>query len=268
MLLRRFLRLLPAIAALLALPAAASAQAIPIERVIGGLPNALTGANMGEIFQNVMLSFVGLADVVGLFMIVRAGLKLTIGQGEDEMGKAKKTIGAVAGALILLNLVPILQVAFLSYAGGGGGIIAGEIEGLVSFLETFAGGAAIIYIVVSGIRAVTSWGGEDGISYLKKTFYGVIAGVVVIAAKFAIRTAVYEAHEPSGLITIIVRIITNVLALGALVATVVIIYAGLLMIVNFGKDEQYTRAKNLVFRVAIGLVVILASYAIVTLVIG
>jgi hypothetical protein len=33
--------------------------------------------------------------------------------------------------------------------------------------------------------------------------------------------------------------------------------------VNLGKDEQYTRAKNLVIRVAIGLIVILVSLALV-----
>jgi len=65
-----------------------------------------------------------------------------------------------------------------------------------------------------------------------------------------------------------VKIINVVLGIAGLLAVTAVIYAGLLMIVNFGKEEQYSRAKGLVIRVGIGLVVILSSLAIVNLVIA
>ena len=46
-----------------------------------------------------------------------------------------------------------------------------------------------------------------------------------------------------------------------IVAVAVMIFAGFLMIVNVGKDEQYQRAKGIIIRVAIGLLVILSSVA-------
>jgi hypothetical protein len=63
------------------------------------------------------------------------------------------------------------------------------------------------------------------------------------------------------------RLIQAILGLGAFAATIVLIWAGLLMILNLGKEDQYTRAKTLVIRVAIGLIVILVSLAVVQFVI-
>jgi len=238
-----------------------------IQHVGGALPNAIGATEFGSIYLTIIESFVGLVSVTGIFMIVRAGFALTASQDEGQLEKTKKTIIAVSTALIIINLAPRVAEAYLSYQSGGAGILDTEIRGLLSFFETVAAITAIIFMIVSGIRAVISYGGEDGLAHLKRAIFGIGAGILLIAVKLLILNAVVIERTPTGLLFIISRFMQVLLGFGAFVATIVLIWAGLLMIVNLGKDEQYTRAKNLVVRVGIGLIVILISFALVRFVI-
>jgi len=238
-----------------------------ISHVAPTLNSGIGGAEFGNIFLVMIQSFLGVVNVVGIFMIVRAGLTLTASQEEGQMEKTKKTIGAVAASLIIINLAPRVAQAFMAYQGGGAAILESEIQGLLNFVESVAAITAIIFIIVSGIRAVASYGGGDGMEHLKRVILSVGAGLLLIALKLLVLDAVIIERTPSGLVVAIARIVRAILAMGAFVATIVLIYAGLLMIINIGKDEQYTRAKSLVLRVGIGLLVILTSMAIVQFVI-
>ncbi|MDD4628852.1 MAG: hypothetical protein PHE68_05705 [Candidatus Peribacteraceae bacterium] len=235
---------------------------------VGSAVGGEEGGDLGEIYLNIMMAFLVIVNVVGMIMITKAGVMLAAKQGEDQIGAAKKTIGATAAALIILNLTPVLTTAISTLGEGGGTLISQEVIGLSDFIDTIAGSVAIVAIIISGIKAVTSYGGDEGTTHLKRTALAVIAGIIIIGAKRLIFSSVAESHTPGGLLEIIVTVVNIVLSLGALLATTAIIYAGLLMVVNFGKDEQYTRAKNLIVRVGIGLVVILSSAAIVNLVIA
>ncbi|MDD4286724.1 MAG: hypothetical protein PHN33_00030 [Candidatus Peribacteraceae bacterium] len=239
-----------------------------IQHVGGALPNAIGSTEFGGIFQTIIASFVGVASLVGIVMIVRAGLALTVSQDEGQFEKTKKTIIAISAALIIINLAPRVAEAFLAYQSGGAGIIDTEIRGLLSFFETVAAITAVIFLIVSGIRAVVSYGGEDGLAHLKRAIFGIGAGILLIAVKLLILNAVVVERTPSGLLSIVSKFMQVLLGFGAFVATIVLIWAGLLMIVNLGKDDQYTRAKNLVIRVGIGLIVILVSFALVRFVIS
>lgn len=234
-----------------------------IQHVGGVLSSGIGGAEFGSIYQTIMESFIGLVTLAGIAMIIRVGLSLTVSQDEAQLEKAKKAIISISAALVLINLAPRIAEAFLAYQGGGAGIIDTEIQGLLRFFETVAAITAIIFIIVSGIRAVTSYGGEDGTAHLKRALISVGAGILLIAVKLLIVDAIVTERTPSKILLIISTLIQAVLGFGAFVATIVLIWAGLLMIVNLGKDEQYTRAKNLVVRVGIGLIIILVSLAIV-----
>lgn len=250
------------------LPALAITFEDTIQRVAGTLNPGLGGAEFGSIYRVMMESFIGVVSLVGTLMIVRAGLALATSQEEGQLEKARKVIINVSVALVLLNLAPRIAEALLAYQSGGPGIIEQELIGLLNFFETVAAIAAVVFIIVSGIRAVTTYGGEDGPAHLKRTLIGVGAGILLIATKQLIVRAVVTERNPNAILSIIKTFVEAVLGLGALVATIVLIWAGLLMIVNLGKDEQYTRAKTLVVRVGIGLIVILSSMAIVQFVIS
>lgn len=239
-----------------------------IQHVGGALPNVIGSTEFGGIFLTIIQSFLGIVTFAGILIIVRAGLTLTLSQDEGQFDKAKKTIIAASVALIIINLAPRIAEAYLTYKSGGPAILDEEIRGLLRFFETLAGITAIIFLIISGIRAVVSYGGDDGTTHLKRAIIAIGAGILLIAVKQTILNAVVIERTPSGLLSIVSKIVQVILSFGAFVATIVLIWAGLLMIVNLGKDEQYTRAKTLVVRVAIGLIVILTSLAIVRFVIS
>lgn len=238
-----------------------------ISHVSGTLVSGIGGNEIGSIYASIMRSLVIGIDVAGVVMIARMGFTLTFVQGDDQLTKARKTIGYVTTALILINLALPMRDAFIAYQTNGAEILTVEIIGLLRYFETMLAIAAILFIIISGIRAVTTYGKEDGPEHLKRTIFGVMSGIALITVKTLIVNAIVVERTPAPLLAIIKSFLLIVLGFVALAATVVLIWAGFLMIINLGKDEQYTKAKALVGRVAIGLVVILVSMAVVQLVI-
>ncbi len=77
---------------------------------------------------------------------------------------------------------------------------------------------------------------------------------------------VYEGgigDDPSqGVAQIVALIINSVLGLLGVIFLVLIIYAGFLWMTATGNDEQVTKAKNILIRAIIGVIIIVAAYAI------
>ena len=61
----------------------------------------------------------------------------------------------------------------------------------------------------------------------------------------------------------IVQIANSLLTFAGLLCAAVIIYAGILMALNFGNEEQYSKAKGIILRAAIGLLAVGASLAVI-----
>ena len=51
------------------------------------------------------------------------------------------------------------------------------------------------------------------------------------------------------------------------IAVAIVIYAGFRMVMSFGNEDDYNNAKSLVFRVLIGILVLLISYSLVAIVV-
>lgn len=70
------------------------------------------------------------------------------------------------------------------------------------------------------------------------------------------------------LTTLVVQITNYVLGFLGLAAITAIIYAGILYVVNFGNDDQTGKAKSIITYVAVGVMVIILSYAIVNVLVA
>lgn len=109
--------------------------------------------------------------------------------------------------------------------------------------------AAPAALAVSGVESATG-----GLNTTAKQGYGVND-----------TTALYP---PGGLSAIIGRIIGAVLSFVGVIFFILLIYAGFLWMFAMGNEEKVTHAKDMIFAAAIGLIVVLAAYAITTLVAG
>jgi type IV secretory pathway VirB2 component (pilin) len=166
----------------------------------------------------------------------------------------------------------IVHENLLEDPGTTASYLGAEIRGVFEWVEVPLATIAVLMIIVSGLRAVTSWGSDDGLRQLRRTVFAVVIGFTIIAFKYAFSAAILidpgtpESGTPTPIMDAIVRMVNGALSYMALIAVVMVIVAGIMMILNIGNDEQYSRARNLIIRVAIGLLVIIASWAVVNMV--
>ena len=253
--------------------------------VSGGLPSF--GGGMQAIVSAVSLiikQLTLLVDVLATLMIVAAGLKLIYRAADDQMEAAKRTIAGSAVAVMLVHLTPRFVDAFYGQSGAAGGtvlegnvsegasVLSAEVLGIVAWAEVIVATAAVLTIIISGLKAIVNYGDESGVQQLYRTVFAVVAGILLVVLKRIIVATFGLPTEGIGLpgspnisraIAKGVDIVEGLLLFTALVAVAVIVYGGITMILSIGKEDQFGNAKNLVIRVSIGLVVILVSLMLV-----
>ncbi len=217
----------------------------------------------------------GLLYVIGVFLFVRAGLRLINSQDEDKLNRAKRTIASTIVGIMMAHLTLRLVAAFYTPGGAlnpevGAQILSLEIAGILNWLASLAAVLAILMLVAEAIKAVSSFGKEDGTKEMKETVYGTVLGIGMIVVSGAIKLALglmpgavpvaYPANpDPTPAILRGVEVLMYILSFLALVAIGIIVYAGILMIISPGNDDQYSKAKGIITRAVIGLLVILLS---------
>lgn len=219
--------------------------------------------------------------VVAAFLLVWYGFMLVNSQEEEKLQKAKRMVGASIAALMILYFPFHFITAFYGTGAGAGqaihnplgsaAIVATEIAGIVLWLETIVAVLAVTSIIVSGILAVTSYGKEEGRMQFKHTVSAVLFGIVLIALKqvilltFGLQAGPALPGPPTMVFALvrIVQLVNALLGFAGFLAAAVIIYAGITMALNFGNDEEYSRAKGIILRAVIGLFAIMASLAVI-----
>lgn len=109
-------------------------------------------------------------------------------------------------------------------------------------------------------------------SLIKKVTGATAVASLYVNNTFAQGNALFEkgvapnAVSQQDLATSITTIINYFLGLLGLVAVAFLIYAGVLMVTAGGNDEQVTKARKIITYAAVGIVIILLSYTIVSFV--
>lgn len=247
-----------------------------------------TGAEaIYAIIDVLYIGFKTLITLIAVLLIIRSGLRLIYRAVDEQVERSKRVIGGSIAALMLVHLAPVLVKAFYGKLGqegeawtGGVGVgvivLSDELYGLLLWAQVLIATIAILMIVVSGLKAITSYGSEQGVTQLRRTVFGVIAGLLIISLQGAIKETLGLPALGAGLgaptaipiITAVIALLNGLLLFSGLLAILVGVYAGIKMVISAGNDEQFNSAKSLLLRVGIGLVVIFSSFALVNLVIG
>jgi hypothetical protein len=245
------------------------------------------GSNFGSIISTVAGSFVPLVLTAGSLAIIIAGFFLTVTGNETQVATGKRVLIAGIAAIILVKVGPaflsaLIGVGFsvtpgtlapsgttiLSNPLGSGGIISAEALGIIDFIAVPLGILCVVMIIISGVRAIANFGSEDGVTQLRRTVLFVVAGFILVASRvflggFVTFSGLTATAAPTNIITKMLDIVSAIIGLIVVLAVAMLVYAGILMIANVGKDDQYAKAKGLIVRVAIGLIILLASGGIV-----
>jgi hypothetical protein len=258
------------------------AHAQSISAIANGVANGLLGQFGGGGFTGIAEFLRGrillILSPVGIFLVVRAGLKLINSQDDDKLTKAKNTIAATCVGIMLAFISDRLVMAFYAPGGtwnrgtssAGAAILATEILGILNWSTVFIAVLGVLMIIVSGLKTISTFGGEDT-GPVKRTVSGVATGILMITTSGAVKLALGllpdvapslpGAGSPDPVIDRGVDIVLAILGFTSLIAMAVIIYAGMMMVLNFSNEENYTKGKSLIYRSVIGLAVMLLSGA-------
>ncbi|TSC59552.1 MAG: hypothetical protein Greene041662_424 [Candidatus Peregrinibacteria bacterium Greene0416_62] len=262
-----------------------SALAMDVSGAIAAVGPTLSagGGNFGGIVKSVAESFIPLVAGAALLAMTISGFFLAISGNEQQTTMARRVFLSSLAGLALINLASIFASSLISntfsvdpatLAPGGSSILSNptgsatniqtEALGLVAFLEVPLGILCVIMIIISGIRAIANFGSEDGVAQLRRTVLFVVAGFILVFSRISLGTGI-ASGSPTNIINLLLSTVTKIIAFAGAIAFGMIVYAGVLMVVNIGREEQYTKAKTLILRVGIGLIIIFASGGIVYL---
>lgn len=267
---------------------------------VGGGANlsAFGGADPVGLIIILSSQLVGLVDVVAGFFLVISGLRLVYRASEEQVEHSKNRIAASIVAIMLAHLTPILvdviygpNLGVLGFIFGttrfesltnistGIGLANVEVCGIIRWIEVPIATIAVLVIIVSGLKAVVSYGSEEGVTNIKRTVLAVAAGGILILARIAIMSSLGLTMTCAGpampgsattapILAFALNLVNGLLAFLALVSVGIIVYAGIMMILTMGSEEVFGRMKSLIIRAAVGLTICLASYSIIFFVFG
>ncbi|TSC78982.1 MAG: hypothetical protein G01um101425_828 [Candidatus Peregrinibacteria bacterium Gr01-1014_25] len=225
--------------------------------------------------QGILEGVQPLIAVIATLILVRAGFVLVYRGSDEELASAKRSVASSITAIVLIFLAPrLVDMFYGGYRVGTPGsaiedpithaaILSTELYGFLQWILVLLAAGAVTVIIVSGLRAITSFGNEEGMAQLKRTIAGVIGGIVLLLFTEAIILALGLGGgrpSPGPILARAVDILNSLLLLLTLTAVAVIIYAGIRMILSVGQEETFGAMKNLIVRALIGLAIVLISF--------
>lgn len=134
---------------------------------------------------------------VAVLYIVRSGLKLVTGGGEEQMTKEKQTLFTAGIGLVLVMLSDqfVRKVFYVLPEEASTNSInptvdaeagVNEIIGATNLLVTFAAPVAILGMVIGALMMIASGGKEDMVAKGKKLFFNAVIALIVIYGAFGL----------------------------------------------------------------------------------
>lgn len=144
-----------------------------------------------------------------------------------------------------------------------------QIRGVYNFIEVFIASIAVLVIVISGFRLVTSAGEEEVIGKQKKRIGFAVAGLVLVGvSEFIVKEIVFPESGTRGVapgqgIKLISMITNFVSAFVGTLSFVFMVYGGWMYVISRGNQEQMEKAKKIIIGAIIGIVIAFAAFGIV-----
>ena len=254
----------------------------------GSSPATAAGAIATFIMPVISLA-VYLAGIFAVIFLIYAGFKYISSQGQEEQAKQAKaqiTYAIVGLAVVILSVVIVTAISGrlnISYPYGqpegtytSGDLVAG-IYNVVETLLYLVGIFAAIFIIVAGVKYITSGGDEEAARTAKRQITYAVIGLIVVFTSAALINYTFQNVSIAGTVTpflgtsadlidSIVRIVNTFLTLVGIFAAIFIIVAGVKYIASGGDEEAVRSAKRQLIYAILGLAVVIISSALVNLV--
>jgi len=227
-----------------------------------------------------------IASWFAFLMIIIAGFRLVISQAEDALTTARRTIlASIIGLFLMFLTEPVVDAMYGGYVLApatavsnpilSANILSIEILGVLRWGETLVAIVAVLLLIVQAIAVFGSFGQEETIRKAYRAVFYTVVGILLlvfdraIAAVFGYNTigALPGAPNAGIFIVEIFGLLRFFLIFVAIIVVAVIVYAGFLMLLNFGNDDFITKGKGFLLNAGLGLLLIVVSYVIVSTII-
>ncbi len=172
-----------------------------------------------------------------------------------------------------------------SVSGGISGFIWTIVLNVIEMALVIAAYIAIFFIIYGGFQFITGGASSDTVARARKTIFNAVLGLVISLGAVAITNYIFGIFaQSSGSATIngetidgiqvisgellLKNILNIVYFIAGTVAVIVIIVAGMLYVTSSGDSGRVSKAKNLLTYSIVGLVIIIAAFAITNFIIG
>jgi hypothetical protein len=263
-----FLRLLPSLGFLL--PGIAHAQIVPCP--LGAIVPCGVGGAVGvstfvgtEIIPAAKIAFAGIMLIFFVYyairLILESGEESTVTEIKGAYGQAVTGAVFVSVAGLFVASVGNSASATLINSQQGGPIW--EIFGtMITYGKWLMGTLVLVFVTFQGVRLIILHGEESELEKQKQRFFNGLIGVAIVLLASAIVNTVVGSNagilggEAKGLANFLLEVF------GAL-AVLSLIVSGIFLVVS--TDEALKdRAKKAVFASVVGMIVVFASYMIIT----
>ena len=250
--------------------------ALPFLMPVGSLCSGNTGCGFVEIAAGIVDRFRPLLTAVGLLMIVIFGYRMIVSQEDDVLTKARAVMSGTIAGLIMVWLIDPFIHAFYGYAGevpqgamgAGAAVLTTEVNGIVNWVLVIVAALAVMMLILAALKAIAQGTSEEGIGNMRKSIFAVVLGIILLVFRFILSDGfVQSTGNPAPILAAALRPVSFVMGLLAMIGLIVVVYAGFLYVLSFGREDQATKAKGLLIRAALGVIVILVSLGLVNFVI-
>lgn len=215
-----------------------------------------------------------------LFIVLSAIRFLAAGGKDDVIAQNKKSIIWVLGGIVVMqvaeSIVGVLYGEYgiyrtiSEYQGEVPDDVRQKIaEPLIRYFLTFVAAVAVFMIILSGLRMIIANGDDAKIKKQQQVLLWAIIGLVIILIARPVVDAIfgYEVFKPnpSKAISIITQVANYMMSFAAIVSIIIIVYAGILMIMNFGNDATVQKARKMIRWVIIGLIFMISAYTLIVM---
>ncbi len=232
-------------------------------------PTPCSGGNcLVEIVDVLRMNVFQFTGVLGAIFIMVAAIRLLTKSSEDEIANARRSVMTVMIGVILavLSNIGFLRRAIVEVDNDKAILaLCGEFLGIISVIVGIAGLLAVIVIAITGIRSLITFGEGDAGGDMRHAVGGIVVGAFILGLKQFVFPAIgiddtqcvlLGVVSPVGLVAKVLEIVFKVFQYLEVIAIFIIVVLGILMIVNLGNEEQLSKLKSYLFRLAIGFIVL------------
>ncbi|MEI7511084.1 MAG: hypothetical protein WCJ84_02920 [Candidatus Peregrinibacteria bacterium] len=251
---------------------------------------------IGEVTSTIFLLIKSLLGVIAVGWLVYTGVMMVAtGTNEDQITKGKHMATyTILGLMTMLLVEPMVMDVF--YGGGaistattGIGDITNsyanfnaETRAVVSWVEAILVFIAMAYLIFAGLSIIFAFGEEDDISAGKKMIFPIGFGLLIIALKEVVvdqiiyrssyngSRVLFDVGENNANVFIkeLLGLVQYFLFFVAAIAFGFLVYGGFLYVISFGDEEKSESGKKMFINAAIGLIIILISFALTYTLVG